>query len=237
MAKRKKRSIWTLASKILQNLGLLLQSFFQVLPKLLGIVVLNLILLASVFQWGNARLSNQTVSIAIMVLLLALFSDLKNFDFWGLKGTKKEKEEIQKTLEEASDEDALDPSSLPASGQQELIPHQGSQAQPIYLMGDLKANFLQISFDLERLLRQAATRVTDGQVSPNMTAQNITKILVDKGVVTASGKEQLDAIRKIRNLLVHGRDEELNEHILRTGLDLAYGIYTELTNLLDAPIT
>src|SRR5687768_12224119 len=59
--------------------------------KIFTWIAFLVLLFTSVF-FANANLTNQHVAIATMLLLLALFSDLKEFDFWGLKGKRTEKE-------------------------------------------------------------------------------------------------------------------------------------------------
>lgn len=214
------------------------RAIFSVAPKLIGIVVLNLILLAGVFGWWGAQLSNQAVSVAIMVLLLSLISDLKEFDFWGLKGKSKEQQRIEQKIVRTKDKAPVNTSKMRRAPKQKTkaTPSVPSPAQPTYLMGDLKANFLQLSFDLERLLRSAAQRLGE-PVESSTSASRVTDMLVDKGLLTAGGKEQMEIIRAIRNLIVYGRDEEINEYILQTGWDMAYTLYSELYSWLYGPVS
>ena len=65
--------------------------------KYLVLLTLVGILLVSLFDFFGADITNNTVAIALMLLLLALFSDLKEFNFWGLSGKKKE-EELKKLV-------------------------------------------------------------------------------------------------------------------------------------------
>ena len=64
--------------------------------KYIGFVVLIIVLFASLFKVYGAELTNNVAAVALMVLLLSLFSDLKEFNFWGLTGTRDLKENLQK---------------------------------------------------------------------------------------------------------------------------------------------
>lgn len=213
-----------------------IRGWFGTLPKIIGLVVLNVILLSSVFGWWGAQLSNQAVSIAIMVLLLSLISDLKEFDFWGLKGKSKEQQRIQQQIVQTKDKTPVNTSKIRRTARPKAKSAESLPAQPTYLMGDVKANFLQLSFDLERILRQAAKRLGEA-VEPSTSASNVTDMLVNKGLLTAGGKEQMDIIRAIRNLIVYGRDEEIDDFILQTGWDMAYNLYSELYTWLYGPVS
>jgi hypothetical protein len=205
---------------------------FKALPKITGLVVLNFVLLASVFHWWGAELNNQTVSVALMVLLLSLFSELSEFDFWGLKG-KREQKRIEAVLEGSKDRPAIDPNSkVPSPARQKTRDLEAAVVEPGYLLPANKENFLALCFEIERLLRIAASRVTSGAASPSMSPANVTKLLWEQQVLTDAGLEQLKAIRAVRDLLVHGREGEVNPQMLETVHELAGGLYSALYNLL-----
>ncbi len=202
------------------------------LPKVIGIVVLNLVLLASVFHWGSANLTNQSVSVALMVLLISLFSDLSEFDFWGLKGTR-EQDKIKAALEETKDQPAVEPNSeLPAPGRKKGQDLEAAVMEPKYVATPTKTDLLEVSFALERLLRVAASRVTNGAIGPEVSLEKIIQLLKQREILTEAGVDQLTAIEAVRDLLIHGREEELNNQIIRTAYELAAGLYSGLYSLL-----
>jgi hypothetical protein len=222
-----------LLGKIRDWLAGLIPKLLPVLPKLLGIFVLNFILMSAVFHWFGASLTNQDVYIASMVLLLALFADLKEFNFWGIKGTKIEEEKLKELAEDPGT--ALPPNAPQAPPEQQALstePHP-IPPQPTYLMDDLTANFLYLSFEIEKLLRQAATRLSGSPISTSMPLQKLVDILLKKEFLTPQGKERIEAIRKLRNHIVHGRSDEVSRDSLYSGWNLAYNLYKELYNWLN----
>ena len=61
-----------------------------------------LLITFSYLVFSAGKLDNSTLTLAILFSLLSVFGDLKDFNFWGLKGTRdtKEKElEIQRNSE------------------------------------------------------------------------------------------------------------------------------------------
>ena len=60
--------------------------------KLVTWIVFVSLILISVFKYKGADLSNNVLALILMTLLLTLFSDLKEFNFWGLWGKRTEKE-------------------------------------------------------------------------------------------------------------------------------------------------
>lgn len=57
--------------------------------KIISWLLLITVLIYSVVI--SVDISNSQLAILLMILLLSLFSDLKEFDFWGLKGKKPRK--------------------------------------------------------------------------------------------------------------------------------------------------
>ena len=81
-----------------------------------------------------------------MLLLLSLFSDLKEFDFWGLKGKKNENEikELEGKKAFAEKEKNINKKKLDEAEKQ----------APLQLMDTAQGNFLALAFEIERLLRK-----------------------------------------------------------------------------------
>lgn len=191
-------------------------------------MVLIVTLFTSLFHLWGAELTNNVLGVSLMILLISLFSDLKEFDFWGLKG-KKEQKEIQDLI----GKDAISEKHSPPPKQTEVKTAQ--QTDVIQLMDTGKGNFLTLAFEIERLLRIAATVVLNNNQPNSMNPVKLTKILQEKGLLTENGVKQVDSIRWVRNMLVHGRDAEINEATLNSGIELAYNFYMELKNWLDNP--
>lgn len=103
---------------------------------------------------------------------------------------------------------------------------------PLQLMDTAQGNFLALAFEIERLLRIFATVWLAKDIPNNVNVMNLTKELRKNDLLTDNGVKQLEAIRWIRNLLVHGRQTEINEATLEAGIQLAHSLYIELYNNL-----
>ena len=190
--------------------------------KIITWLILIGVLALSLFREVN--ITNGQLAVLLMILLLSLFSDLKEFDFWGLKGKIAEKEikdlEGKKAFNEKEgniNKKKLDEAEKPT---------------PLQLMDTAQGNFLALAFEIERLLRIYATVWLVKDIPNNVNVANLTKELRQKDLLTDNGVKQLEAIRWIRNLLVHGRQSELNQATLDAGIQLAQTLYMELYNNL-----
>ncbi|MBU2036001.1 MAG: hypothetical protein ABH819_00775 [Patescibacteria group bacterium] len=190
----------------------------KIVTWLILIAVLVLSLLKGIF------ISNGQLAVLLMLLLLSLFSDLKEFDFWGLKGKKNENEikELEGKKAFAEKEKNINKKKLDEAEKQ----------APLQLMDTAQGNFLALAFEIERLLRIFATVWLAKDIQNNVNVTNLTKELRQKDLLTDNGVKQLEAIRWIRNLLVHGRQNELNQATLDTGIQIAQTLYMELYNNL-----
>lgn len=193
--------------------------------KQCGFIILAFILLASLFRWFGADLNNNVLGIALMILLLSLFSDLKKFSFWGLVG-EKEAKDIQNLIGKDGVQELPSPSSKDI---------QEAQEQPMQLMENIQGNFLALAFEIERLLRVAGTILLGKDVPQNSNPKKIASMLKDKGLLTDIGEKQVESIRWLRNMLVHGRQSELTAPTLDTGTQVAWGLYNELLNWVNNP--
>ena len=99
-------------------------------------------------------------------------------------------------------------------------------------MDTAQGNFLALAFEIERLLRIYATVWLAKDIPNNINVSNLTKELRQKDLLTDNGVKQLEAIRWIRNLIVHGRQGEINQSTLEVGIQIAYSLYMELYNQL-----
>lgn len=188
--------------------------------KILTWIVLVSVLYISLFVKG-VNFSNNTLALALMLLLISLSSDLKEFDFWGLKGKIKERK-----LRELEGEQAL-PNKAVDIDAKKLDKAEKTPAS-LKLMDDAQGNFLALAFEVERLLRVFATVSLVKDVPSNTNIKNLIFELRKADLLTDSGVKQWEGIRWLRNMLVHARHSEINQATLETGIEIALGFYTEL---------
>lgn len=190
--------------------------------KIITWVILIVVLSFSLFK--RVDISNGQLAILLMILLLSLFADLKEFDFWGLKGKKAEKDikDLEGKKAFVEKEGNINKKKLDEAEKQ----------APLQLMDTAQGNFLALAFEIERLLRIFATVWLTKDVPNNVNVANLTKELRQKDLLMDNGVKQLEAIRWIRNLLVHGRQGEINQATLDAGIQLAQALHMELYNNL-----
>ena len=184
------------------------------------------ILIFSLFQVSGAAITNNTVAIAVMILLLALFSDLKEFNFWGLSG-KKQEEALKKLvgLPIISDEVADTPSTYKLK----KAIKEDSPAQ----MGNLKDNFLATELEIERLLRiivKATTRSTEDTAI--LDPEAVLNMLEDDEFLTPEACDTIERLREIRQLITQS-GAKIPTETLETSLKLAHTIYSALREWID----
>lgn len=195
--------------------------------KFLGFIVLVTTLFCSLFKVAGADLDNNVLGVALMVLLLSLFSDLKEFNFWGLTGKKQEKQ-----LKELKDEQGLSDKKKPNQHQA-----QPESPQMIQLMDTKQGNFLMLAFEIERLLRDALNLLEKNSSFQIYSPDLISKKLLDLQFLSESGVKQVEAIRWLRNMLVHGRSSEVSDQTLTDGIALAFNLYKEIYNWFNPQST
>lgn len=195
--------------------------------KITGFIALLIVLFVSLFKLAGADLTNNVTAVALMVLLLALFTDLKEFNFWGLKGVAKE----EKKLRELKGEEAIKSTKTPkvtADQIQTVVRH-----DTVVVMDSERGNFLALAFEIERLMRIAAAIILGSEVPSSMSAARVVEILKDEGVLTEAGEQQVESIRWLRNMFVHGRQHELAAQTLKDGLDIVDNFYKELKSWIE----
>ena len=184
-------------------------------------------LFLSQFNILGATISNNTVAIAVMILLLVLFSDLAEFDFWGLRGKRKEEEIKQLSGNELIDQDAVKPPSL----------YKIRQAEKIDLpthMETLQDNFLALSYEIDRLMRIIARSLSRKQISDTiLTPEYVLENLQANGLLTNSAVASIVKIKEIRELLTSSDRREVSTDMLEATMQLASQVYTELKEWLD----
>ena len=194
--------------------------------KLIGFLALLIVLFTSLFKIWRADLTNNVLGVALMVLLLSLFSDLKKFNFWGLTGEKKEEKELEKTV----GKDPISPKNAP-----KVKPADVKLAQkqtPLPRMDSTQGSFLSLSFEIERLLRIAAAVLSNKLIPSNSNMKSIVQIVKEKGLLNDDGEEQVELISWLRNMLVHGRSNEISAKALDNGYEVAKTLYEELIDWL-----
>jgi len=189
-------------------------------------ITLFFTLMLSLFGIAGAEVSTNSIALAVMLLLLALFSDLKEFNFWGLQG-KKTEEKLRKLAMAPviNDEAESQPSPYKLrKAQKEDSPDQ---------LGGLKENFLAVAFELERQLRVIArslTRSTEetAQLSPEAVLEH----LEDQEFLTPEACDSIEEIRDIRRTLTQPGGRVPTE-TLEASLQLARKIFTDLRQWLE----
>lgn len=188
--------------------------------KYLTWFVLVSVLYITIFVPGT-NIDNGKISIMAMLLLLSLYPDLKEFNFWGLKGKKSERD-----IQQLEGKQAL------SDKQVEVDPDKLDEAEkaptPIQLMDTSQGNLLALAFEVERLLRIMGTVGLEKNVPSTINIRKLSSELRAADLLTDAGVKQIEAIQWIRNILVHGRQSEINQATLDAGIDVAYSLYTEL---------
>lgn len=186
-------------------------------------LLIAFLLVCSVFNIWGASLNSNHIILAGMILLVSLYAELREFNFFGVKGTKYDAEQLRKLDGgTATNEVDIDQSKL-----------EEVERQPIQLMDTTQGNFLVLSFEIERLLRIYAQVMMVKDVPSNMSLTKLTKEMHDNNLLTDLGVRQLDAIRWVRNALVHGRAQEISQAALDEALQIASNLYQELFNKLN----
>lgn len=194
--------------------------------KIIALLALIITLGVSLFGDIGANVTNNSVAIALMILLLAVFSDLKEFNFWGISGKKKE--EIQK-LEKSTiinEENELKPSPYKLrKATREDSPEQ---------MDSLKDNFLALSYDVERLLRIIARSIARStEETAQFTPEDVLEYLEDQELLTPEACEAIEGIREIRELITEKR-ERIDVSTLESIYRVSQTVHSQLKDWLDA---
>ena len=194
--------------------------------KIIALLALIITLGLSLFGDIGATVTNNTVAIAVMILLLAVFSDLKEFNFWGLSGKKKEDiEKIEKTTI-INEETVLKPSPYKLrKATKEDKPEQ---------MDSLKDNFLALSYEIERILRIVARSIARStEETAQFSPQEVLDYLEDQELLTPEACEAIEGIREIRDLITEKR-ERIDVSTLESIYRVSQTVYNQLRDWLDS---
>lgn len=204
---------------------------FRLNLKHISFLIIAVAFLSATFGIFHAQSTNQTLGLALMLLLLALFSDLKSFNFWGLVGERAEKE-----IKELEGKSGIDETAVPKPKTKDVLKAETIESEkPAQLMDTQKGNFLAIAFELERLMRIAASVLLGPDFVPTTKTDTVVRILKEKGLLTEIGIKQVESVRWIRNTIVHGKDNEVNDATVASGTQIAWGLYAELNKWLRNP--
>lgn len=194
--------------------------------KYFGFLVLASVLVVGLFKIKGAELTNNVVAFGLMVLLLSLFADLKNFDFWGLKGEKE-----AKNLKELEGEKGVSQGKIRKPKPAEV--RKAEEQTPLQLADSETGKFLTLAFDLERLLHVSAKLLVGPKV-PAISGLASTRQLHEVGLLTESGVKQIEGIRWLRNMLVHNRADEITPDVVSSGLRVVTGLHDELSKWMGS---
>lgn len=184
-----------------------------------------LVLIAFLALVGDFSFPQEVLYLCVLVTLISLFSELKEFNFWGLAGKKSESNNIQNIEDgKALNED------MEIIVSKDVLTDPQSNKLPT-LDGD-KVNFLAISFEIERLLRVFATTSLSKDIPSNINPSDLTRELQDAQLITEAGLRQIEAVRWVRGLLVQGRESELANATMIDAISIAQSLYEELFNIL-----
>lgn len=194
--------------------------------KQIAFIALVITLFFSQFNLFGASVSNNTIALALMILLMVLFSDLAEFDFWGIRGKRKESELKELVGKEVVAGDASKPPSTYKIRQAE------KEDSPIMLASG-RENLLSISYEIERLLRVILRSQSRGKLDLNeLNPAQVLSQIKEKGLLTDSAYVSIEKIREVRSQLVEDGGKQLTTQVLEATQQLAIDIYLELKDWL-----
>lgn len=190
-------------------------------------LILFTALFVSIFNIGNAEINNNSIALALMLLLLALFSDLKEFNFWGLQG-KKTEEALRKLV----DAPVINENLEDAPSVYKLRKAQKDDA--LDQLGSLKDNFLAVAFEMERQLRVIARSLTRSTESTaQLSPETVLEQLEEQEFLTPEACDSIEQIREIRKSLTQPGGRVPTE-TLEASLKLATNLHDRFKQWLDS---
>jgi len=202
------------------------QDILRAILKFIGLISLVFIAIASTFPSSGASITPALLILCALIFLFSMFSEIKNWEIWGLiKGENKE------DLSKVPQGDGISETSVKID-KKDIAE---AEKKPLVLMPANYGNFLVLAFEIERLLRILASVVLKKNIFPQANLKQLVSELNEKGIVTDNGKAQIDAVTRLRNLIVHGRSNEIDEETLSLGITIAFNFYSELFNWLNNP--
>lgn len=179
------------------------------------------LLVLSVLRIPYVQISNASLVVFGLLILIAFFDDLQEFNFFGLKGKKVEQQlaSLKKRVAQAPTTQATNPHD------DELTK---IKKKKIQLMGVDRGNFLALVFEIERLLRGISVELNPKEMSESSAISAVTTYLAENGYLTSAGLEQWQALSEVRNIIVQGRFPIENDSALSDWIELAYSLYSEI---------
>lgn len=133
-------------------------------------------------------------------------------------------------LEDLKGEGSINEDSNPSPTSEEV--QKAEEAVVIQLMEPTTGNFLTLAFEIERLLKIAASTILEGEALKKKDMVSPIE-LREKGLLTEAGVKKVESIRWLRNMLVHGRAEEIDKESLDLGVQVAGDLYREISDWLN----
>lgn len=192
--------------------------------KIIALIALIITLGVSLFGDIGANVTNNSVAIALMILLLAVFSELKEFNFWGISGKKKEEIEKLEKSTIINEEAEIKPSPYKLrKATKEDKPEQ---------MDSLKDNFLSLSYEIERLLRIIARSIARStEETAQFTPEDVLEYLEDQELLTPEACDAIEKIRDIRDLIIEKR-ERIDVSTLESIYRVSQSVHNQLRDWL-----
>lgn len=194
-------------------------NWLKIVSFVLGVILL-VVSVIKPFFWS---VDKNTLIVFGFLLLLAFFEDMEEFNFFGLKGKKTDKE-MKKLLESISKTEQATDSSTHEDDLTKL------RKKNIQLMGIDRGNFLALTFEVERLLRYVANYFYPDQVKEKTPLYKIIQLLENNNYLTQNGVKQVKALNEVRNLIVHGKVSPEEDNRLSEWIEVAYSLYNEISN-------
>lgn len=187
------------------------------------------LLLLSVIHIPLIQISNASLVLFGLLILIAFFDDLQEFDFFGLKG-KKVQQQLASLKKRVANVPAKQATNPPEDELSKI------KKKKIQLMGVDRGNFLALVFEIERLLRGIAVELNPKDMTESSPISIVTGYLAENGYLTPTGLEQWQALSEVRNIIVQGRFPIENDSALSDWIELAYSLYSEIyDDLVNQP--
>lgn len=179
------------------------------------------LLFISVIRMPFIQISNASLVLFGLLILIAFFDDLQEFDFFGLKG-KKVQQQLASLKKRVANVPATQATNPPDDELSKI------KKKKIQLMGVDRGNFLALVFEIERLLRGIAVELNSKEMTESSPISAVTGYLAENGYLTPTGLEQWQALSEVRNIIVQGRFPIENDSALSDWIELAYSLYSEI---------
>lgn len=89
-------------------------------------------------------------------------------------------------------------------------------------------NFLSLAFGIEKLLKTALFSLPEYQGRKKMEEEEVSRILLEKNILTSFGEKKLEVIRWIRDSVIGGKAEMISPQKMSICLRLCWDFYREI---------